>query len=70
MKAVRFIMKSGNTILQYFDNGKVGYAFSGIYENVNCNDVYNQTQEEFDTSILEAIELNRENDEVESVEIY
>lgn len=70
MKAVRFIMKSGNTILHYFDNGKVGYAFTGIYDNVNYDDVYNQSQEEFDKSILETIELNKENNAVESIEIY
>lgn len=70
MKAVRFIMKSGNTILHYFDNGKVGYAFSGIHDNVNYNNVYEQSQEEFDESIFESVELNRENDAVESVEIY
>lgn len=70
MKAVKFIMKSGNTILQYFDDGKIGYAFAGIYDNVNYNDAYSQSQEEFDKSILETIELNKENNAVESIEIY
>ena len=51
-------------MLHYFENGKVGYTFAGIYDNVNYDDVYNQSQEEFDKSILETVELNRENDEV------
>lgn len=40
------------------------------FGNVNYNDAYSQSQEEFDKSILETIELNKENNAVESIEIY
>ena len=68
MKAVRLILRNGITIMDYFNNGNRGIAFSGLF-NSNYEFKGYFTQEEFDKSVTEWIEKNRGNEDVERIEI-
>lgn len=69
IRACRIVLSNGCVIMDYFHNGTRGMAFAGLI-NENYDNLWNGSRSEFKKSCKDWITQNKDNEEVESIEIF
>lgn len=69
IRACRIVLRNGTTILDYFHNGNRGMAFAGTI-NQNYDNLWNGYRDDFVETCKEWITQNKDNEDVESIEVF